>query len=249
MRQPAEGLEAEREEIIARLYRTFAAYPFRRQMWACSHCVEPEEIARLGGVPLRQLTGTDLQRFAWKALTTWGEVADFKHVLPRWLELILRGQDDGFALELGQLAHKLAYGQWLRWPRAEQEAVEAALLLCWRLLLSLPPAALVWYDAAEFLRAMALCWERPTPFLLLWEVAEGFLPLYHLALFFVEAGPVEEEWPEVWRRGQWPLLHTWLFSPPTYDRLRKISWQPHQKLPPELIEELSYFLDQLGPPF
>ncbi|RAQ98463.1 hypothetical protein [Thermogemmatispora tikiterensis] len=132
MRQPEQQPAAAREEAIARLYRTSAAvYLFRREMWACPHCMVEEEIARLGRLPLRQLRGADLQHYAWKAMTTWGEVTDFKHFLPRWLELVLRGQDDGFALELGQLAHKLAYGQWRSWPRAEQEAVEAALLLAW----------------------------------------------------------------------------------------------------------------------
>ncbi|GER84005.1 hypothetical protein KTAU_26420 [Thermogemmatispora aurantia] len=254
MSRPDQELEAARAEIIARLYRIFAAYPFRRQMWVCPHCVTPEEIARLGRVPLEQLSGSDLQRYAWKALTTWGEVVDFKHFLPRWLEIILRGQDDGFALEFSQLAAKLDYGQWRAWPRAEQEAVETALLLCWRLLLAQPPATLVWETAADFLRAMAQCWESPAPFLRLWEEAVGFPPLYHLALFFVGespglAEPVEEVWPEAWRRGQWPLLRAWLFSPSTYDRLMALSRQRRQELPAELAEALSFFLNQRRPLF
>lgn len=246
MSQPDQALAAARAAVVARLYRTFAPYPLRRQMWACPHCVAPEEIARLGRVPLAQLSGADLQRYAWKALTTWGEVADFKHFLPRWLEIILYGQDDGFALEFSQLAAKLDYGQWRRWPRAEQEAVETALLLCWRLLLSRFPAALVWPDAAAFLRAMALCWESPAPFLRLWEEAEGLAPLCHLALFFVEEGPGLSRHPrEVWQRGEWPLLRSWLFSPPLYARLAAVSQQGRQALPAELAARLNYYLERL----
>ncbi|WP_156025401.1 hypothetical protein [Thermogemmatispora carboxidivorans] len=248
MSQPVEELEATRAAVVARLYRTFAAYPFRRQMWACAHCVTPEEIARLGRVPLEQLSGSDLQRYAWKALTTWGEVVDFKHFLPRWLEIILYGQDDGFGLEFRQIATKLAYGQWRSWPRVEQEAVETALLLCWRLLLAQPPATLVWYDAAGFLRSMTESWESPAPFLRLWEEATGFFPLYQLALFFVEEGPALAEEPrEAWQQGEWPLLRSWLFSPPIYARLTEASQQWRQALPEELSERLDYYLDHLRP--
>ncbi|RAQ98462.1 hypothetical protein A4R35_23170 [Thermogemmatispora tikiterensis] len=85
----------------------------------------------------------------------------------------------------------------------------------------------------------------------LWEETAGFLPLYHLALFFVEEGPglaaPAEERSSAWRRGQWPLLRVWLFSPSTYDRLMALSRQRCQALTHELAEPLSFFLKQLRP--
>ena len=36
---------------------------------------------------LRDLTDTDLKKYAFKALTTWGNADDFRHFLPRLFEL------------------------------------------------------------------------------------------------------------------------------------------------------------------
>src|SRR5438270_7631594 len=72
---------------IQDLYRVFAAYPADPTMGYCDHCITAEEVARLFEVPLSDLTARALSRYTGKAMTTWGEMADFKHFLPRVLEL------------------------------------------------------------------------------------------------------------------------------------------------------------------
>lgn len=75
------------------LYATFANYRVDR-VEGCPCCVSAEDIQRLHSRRLRDLTGEDLSRFAFKALSTWGTLADLKHFLPRILELISLGQID-----------------------------------------------------------------------------------------------------------------------------------------------------------
>ncbi|HLZ63144.1 MAG TPA: hypothetical protein VKR06_39940, partial [Ktedonosporobacter sp.] len=71
------------QQVIIHLYRIFERYPARRTMWACSHCVTREEVAALTTVPLRSLSKNDLERYASKAMTTWGESEAYRYFLPR----------------------------------------------------------------------------------------------------------------------------------------------------------------------
>ncbi|QQR54788.1 hypothetical protein IPG41_06410 [Candidatus Peregrinibacteria bacterium] len=73
--------------------------------------------------------GLDIQeewdRFAYKAMTTWGGVADFKHHLPMLFEKMATGAlgADAFIV-LG----KLDYAQWKTWPEKEQAAIQNFLV-------------------------------------------------------------------------------------------------------------------------
>jgi hypothetical protein len=95
-----------------RLEDTFAAYPARHRMAGCSCCVTPEDQAALAA--------GYIGRFAFKALTTWGDVDDFKHFLPRLLDH-----------DLEQALDKLAYADWRTWPPREQRAIEEYLVALW----------------------------------------------------------------------------------------------------------------------
>jgi hypothetical protein len=95
-----------------RLAAAFAAYPARHPVEGCPCCVTSED--------QQALAGGDLGRFSAKALTTWGDVEDFKHFLPRLLDH-----------DLDQALHKLAYADWRQWPQPEQRAVEEYLVALW----------------------------------------------------------------------------------------------------------------------
>jgi len=72
---------------IEKLYATFARYPLRASMDACPCCVTDEDMGRLCSKELRGLEENDISLYAYKAMTTWGDVEDFKHFLPRIFEL------------------------------------------------------------------------------------------------------------------------------------------------------------------
>ncbi len=110
------------EVTIERLFQTFARYRLRDRIDGCPHCNHEGAFGSVLHVkPLRELTSGDLFQFIWSALTTWGDEDDFRHFLPRMLELLAwrDGLSDGWII-----ADKLNYGKWRGWPIEEQESLK-----------------------------------------------------------------------------------------------------------------------------
>jgi hypothetical protein len=73
------------QSAVRDLYKVFAIYPIEDHIDACSHCVSAEDQARIKSKPLQELTEDDLQKYAFKAISTWGNVDDFRAFLPRFV--------------------------------------------------------------------------------------------------------------------------------------------------------------------
>ena len=73
---------------IESLYSIFSIYPFKSTMDGCPCCVSDSDKEKIHTKQLRELDGDDLSRYAFKAMTTWGDTDDFKHYLPRIFELL-----------------------------------------------------------------------------------------------------------------------------------------------------------------
>lgn len=117
---PSPGLRSRIEQV----YQVFRPYPLRRHIEGCPcGCIPANAAAELHATALRDLTGEHLSRFSMKTMTTWGEEADFKHFLPRLLELVACDQSTVMETVLG----KLTYSQWWSWPEREREAVSSFL--------------------------------------------------------------------------------------------------------------------------
>jgi len=114
---------------IENLYTTFSPYRLGDDFVGCDCCVAPERSAKLAKKPLRRLTYDDLEMYASKAMSTWGDVRHFKHFLPRLFELTVDHRD-GF-LDLAVVFGKLSYGQWQTWPRSEFVVVDSFLRAYW----------------------------------------------------------------------------------------------------------------------
>lgn len=112
---------------IEALYETFVSYPLRGRIEGCPCCVSDGAESRLHSLALRQLTWDDLGFFLFKAMTTFGEVDDFKHFLPRIFELFVV-DCEGCPYDAWLLPSKLAYGEFAGWPEEEQAAVRAGLM-------------------------------------------------------------------------------------------------------------------------
>jgi hypothetical protein len=110
---------------IEGLYAAFARYPLRARIEGCPHCDLGQNERGLHAAPLRRLRREDLDVYPFKAMTTFGDVDDFRHFLPRIAELLIEGAIG--AADLGVVAGKLAYGEWTRWPQPERAAVLAWL--------------------------------------------------------------------------------------------------------------------------
>ncbi|MEO4005260.1 hypothetical protein [Flavobacterium sp. CAU 1735] len=113
---------------IERLYATFSCYPANGTMEGCPCCVSATDKEKIHTKPLRQLDGEDLSRYAFKAITTWGNTDDFKHYLPRIFELL---STTDFIVDTFVVLGKLNYANWKTWPAEEQKAINDFLMAWW----------------------------------------------------------------------------------------------------------------------
>jgi hypothetical protein len=122
-------------DAVERLYVVFAPYPLG-EVQGCPCCVSWSDQSDLRARPLPALTRKQLQHYSDKAMTTWGGVEDFKHFLPRLLELLV---EDSFFGGLETFAYKLDRADFAYWPLEERQAIEACCRAWWRTLLATFP--------------------------------------------------------------------------------------------------------------
>jgi len=105
---------------IEAVYATFADVPRPTTVRGCPCCTTDVENCALLARPLRELSADDLDRYAWKAVTTMGTADDLTYFLPRLLELLV---DDTLGAETEAVLAKLEY-VYDTWPLARQRAVD-----------------------------------------------------------------------------------------------------------------------------
>ena len=91
MRAPlaSNGVATVRVEV--EMYAAFAKCRHPRSLDGCPCCTSMEESVRLLSIPLRDVPPERLERYAFKATTTWGSIDDYRFFLPRIFELTRRG--------------------------------------------------------------------------------------------------------------------------------------------------------------
>lgn len=224
-------------EAIEGLYVAFASRPRRESIDGCPHCVGTEDQARLARVPLRQLDSDQLSRFAFKAMTTWGEPQDYAHFLPRILELSVHG--GGLGLDLQFVAQKLEYGHWRTWQQHEQRAVREVYEAAWReVLINAPDGR----RASDLLQALSMLYSDLAPFLSEWEQDRSL----NSALLLTEL--LDEHWAELAKHGylqRGPPVARWLMDPARREFLEATFEQqlgtPHADVLTKAIDYFQWF--------
>lgn len=118
------------QRLIDDCYAAFAPYPRPHAMHA-SPLRDPVALLKtLSSAPLRELTGEQIGPYAGYALTTVGDVDDYKHFLPRIFEQAIHkrlwmGTDPPIIVE------RLKKARWLEWPTPEQAAIRALFTGAW----------------------------------------------------------------------------------------------------------------------
>jgi hypothetical protein len=200
---------------IQRLYEVFARYPARPDMPRCPHCANDKEIAYICSNALWDLSEGNLYYYAWHAITTVGEPADFKHFLPRIFETMVY---QGGSIDREVIAGKLGLALWREWPRAEQDAVVSFFREWWDHVLSCYPGEC---EADEALCSIARVGEDLTSYLDTWRKAVNPEALRHLAATIawnngdlIENKGLPNGW---WEESptQMSQLRDWLLSPLT----------------------------------
>lgn len=231
-------------QAIRRLYEVFARYPARSDMPRCEHCATKDEIARLCATPLAELTEGSLNFYSLHAISTVGEVVDFKHFLPRMFESMLWGNG---AIDVEIIVGKLPYGRWREWPSEEQAAISAFFSAWWSHLLSHYPAE---HEAEECLCAIAQAEDDISRFLDFWRQCTGPHAMQHLAATMewnycklMDEQPLFNAWWQE-RPKQMSQLRDWLLSPLTGKALEeaffKYAEQPFAKLLSDGIQQFGW---------
>ena len=114
---------------IENLYSTFSKYPFKSTIEGCPCCVSDSDKSTLHSKQLRELKDEDLSRYAFKAMSTWGDVTDYKHYLPRIFELTARRE---LIVDTFVTLQKLEDGKWKEWESEEQETINEFLKAWWK---------------------------------------------------------------------------------------------------------------------
>jgi hypothetical protein len=218
------------QESIERLYEVFARYPLKEGVHACSHCY-PESYAALAALlyakPLRELSAEELGQYAFEALSTWGDESDWRHFLPRILELHCETREIGdFQLAM----EKLGRARWRIWQTDEQTAVHDYLTALWWYLLLAPYyeqdlhwKEIIWILVTR-LEGIAIALGDLSPFLQMWRDAKDPQALMLLAWFVLRfqqdllRGRIEPQayWIDEHTRQQ---VLDWLREPETQQML------------------------------
>jgi hypothetical protein len=108
---------------VEELYVVFRRYPARVVMPANCTCCEAFEDEVLASKPLRSLSSSDLLDYFFLAVENVGDESEFRHFLPRILELYLVEEKPLFAWQV--LVHKLKAAECWQWPESERKALKA----------------------------------------------------------------------------------------------------------------------------
>lgn len=112
------------KEAIDNLYGVFSFYIVEGKLRdrSCDCCIVRLDVKTLMSRPLNDLTENDLGFYTRKAITTLGSIQDYKHFLPRILELVAFSssfRDDFLTFE------KLNYCNWQDWDDEEVISVKS----------------------------------------------------------------------------------------------------------------------------
>jgi hypothetical protein len=101
-------------------YDAFARYRRPLVLHASPLCDPEKLLKQLTAKPIRLLDVEDVQEYAAAALTTVGTVEDYKHFLPRLLDLAT----ESGVVEPEMIALKLKKAEWRAWPKNEQQSLD-----------------------------------------------------------------------------------------------------------------------------
>jgi len=214
-------MQPELHDLIDRCYAAFASYPPPRVLDASPARDAAAILATLTSAPLRELTAEQLGPYGGWAMTTVGDVTEYKHFLPRILELAIDAEP-WLGLDPPIIAGKLNYGGWPGWPAEERSPVSALFAAAWKHGLEQHPDEL---DPDVWLCGIAIIGGDLDAALAAWLASPSPNATLQLAEFF--RGDAEQLVKEKANRGFWDragdaaieTMRRWLLSEPVVDRL------------------------------
>lgn len=203
------------DSAIERLYSSFAQYePMNIASRSPYAAISDAKVAKLQSRPLRELSVSDLDRYIRSAMVTWGDVPEFKHFLPRILELVVR---EPFAID-PLVFEKLDAAEWRTWPKTEQDAVDAYIAALWRWVLTLSPDAA---NAGDLLRGLGLAGYDIERWIDVWRNDRSRTATDQLAQFVLNVGTslASGTMPRHWHPKDHAAAVAFLLDPETKARI------------------------------
>lgn len=236
------------QSIIKKLYQVFRHYKADEL-----HVFSPlNDVARMAletknlqSKTLTELKGEQLAYFAFKTMTTWGSVDDFKHFLPRLLEL---APDEPVYLDLPALLRKLDYAHWQSWPLKEQAAVQDYFITYWRALITSGKDHYA-LDSTPFLSAALDAGFAPASLLEPWQLIDSEPDLHSLVEFILSNYRdifVHNQFgnDKTKQEGNARLLQNWLCSSAMLEKLTRHFFQfENTSLAEDISEALKHLED------
>src|SRR4051812_31937193 len=147
--------------VAASIVALYDAFDGRRlsALEGCPCCTTPEELEALVRIPRRELTRAQLRNFATSAMSTIGNVDDFRYFWPRVAELLVTTQPDEHFVDPEILLGKLPDAEWRTWRNAEQRATEQYLV---SLITRMSDEALYWLEVDRWVCGVGLALEDIT---------------------------------------------------------------------------------------
>lgn len=120
------------KESIENLYETFKKYKLNGKIAKCPcGCISDEDEKKIYSKPLRDLEADDIGFYNAKAMTTWGNVENYKHFLPRIIEIYKEGKGKGW-IDLDTIHNKLEHANWKEWEEEEQKQINKFVEIDWK---------------------------------------------------------------------------------------------------------------------
>lgn len=135
-------------EAISNLYVAFSRY----SSWSKTPNYGTPGPEAMYSKKMTELSADDLSEYSYSALYTWGDLDDFRHFLPRLLELCL----DRNGVSAPIVLRKLRYANWQNWPNIEQDALTSFLEAWWNATLCSYPCSWSIHDVLEALASVYL---------------------------------------------------------------------------------------------
>lgn len=210
------------ERALNRCYEVFSVYPRPTVLHASPLRDAAQILKDLTSAPLRELSGEMVGPYAGYALTTVGDVVDYKHFLPRILEQAVY-EPVWMGTEPAIIANRLEMAEWLGWPRSEQEAIREVFAEAWRQSVDEHPDDA---DAIDWLYGIAVGDMNLAEAIQVWDKARSANSVLQLSSFMTTSAEFLCE-PESENRGYWTyvseaniaFLRRWTFREATAQRL------------------------------
>jgi hypothetical protein len=119
---PQTNISLELSEHIEQLYSTFEKYPLKDQFEFDSEDMLWDLEALLHRRPLRLMEWSEFGTYPGKALTTFGDIEDFKHFLPRIFDLYV-SDFEGARYDIFYIFSRFELAGFDVWKQEEKKAV------------------------------------------------------------------------------------------------------------------------------